>query len=300
MVVEQTGRGERGYDIYSRLLVDNIIFLGTPVDDMVANLIIAQLLFLQMKDPKKDIHLYINSPGGSVTADGSSASRWYTVPTRGPHSLRVDSGSGHSAGSNGLCVPIGGEDAATVVKVRVSGNVSTTTVSTVHTGNLKHAGASSGRPLLLGDSDTAVVGRRGRKRLSQSALWPPSTPTLPVQTIASDVARSDRVRRARGPVPFGGKGKKATLRDIHDTLIGMKVEEVEAPVSALPSSSPTRRRSNANLQSFLPLPGAGVGTSLPRTIYQFDGPIRVSHQASQRKPAENWLVDYADEDGFFV
>jgi ATP-dependent Clp protease protease subunit len=68
MVVEQTGRGERGYDIYSRLLVDRIVFLGTPVDDMVANLIIAQLLFLQMTDPKKDIHLYINSPGGSVTS----------------------------------------------------------------------------------------------------------------------------------------------------------------------------------------------------------------------------------------
>ena len=68
MVVEQTGRGERGYDIYSRLLGDRIVFLGTPLDDMVANLIIAQLLFLQMDDPKKDIHLYINSPGGSVTA----------------------------------------------------------------------------------------------------------------------------------------------------------------------------------------------------------------------------------------
>jgi ATP-dependent Clp protease protease subunit len=68
MVVEQTGRGERGYDIYSRLLVDRIVFLGTPVDDMVANVIIAQLLFLQMTDPKKDIHLYINSPGGSVTS----------------------------------------------------------------------------------------------------------------------------------------------------------------------------------------------------------------------------------------
>lgn len=68
MVVEQTGRGERGYDIYSRLLVDRIVFLGTPVDDMVSNVIIAQLLFLQMNDPKKDIHLYINSPGGSVTA----------------------------------------------------------------------------------------------------------------------------------------------------------------------------------------------------------------------------------------
>lgn len=68
MVVEQTGRGERGYDIYSRLLVDRIVFLGIPVDDMVANVIIAQLLFLQMSDPKKDIHLYINSPGGSVSA----------------------------------------------------------------------------------------------------------------------------------------------------------------------------------------------------------------------------------------
>src|SRR6202162_1893025 len=67
-VGEQTGRGERTYDIYSRLLVDRIVFLGTPVDDMVANVIIAQLLFLQMADPKKDIHLYINSPGGSVSA----------------------------------------------------------------------------------------------------------------------------------------------------------------------------------------------------------------------------------------
>ena len=68
MVVEQTGRGERSYDIYSRLLVDRIVFLGTAVDDVVSNAIIAQLLFLQMSDPKKDIHLYINSPGGSVTA----------------------------------------------------------------------------------------------------------------------------------------------------------------------------------------------------------------------------------------
>ncbi len=67
-VIEQTGRGERQFDIYSRLLVDRIVFLGTPVDDGIANLIIAQLLFLQMADPKKDIHLYINSPGGSVTA----------------------------------------------------------------------------------------------------------------------------------------------------------------------------------------------------------------------------------------
>lgn len=68
MVVEQTGRGERGYDIYSRLLVDRIIFLQTPVDDAVAGVVIAQLLFLQMTDPQKDIHLYLMSPGGSVTA----------------------------------------------------------------------------------------------------------------------------------------------------------------------------------------------------------------------------------------
>ena len=67
-VIEQTGRGEKGYDLYSRLLVDRIIFLGTPVDDIVANVIVAQFLFLQMTDPKKDIHFYINSPGGSVTA----------------------------------------------------------------------------------------------------------------------------------------------------------------------------------------------------------------------------------------
>ncbi|MBI5845768.1 MAG: ATP-dependent Clp endopeptidase proteolytic subunit ClpP [Deltaproteobacteria bacterium] len=68
MVVEQTSRGERAYDIYSRLLKDRIIFLGTPVYDEVANLIIAQLLFLESEDPDKDINFYINSPGGSVTA----------------------------------------------------------------------------------------------------------------------------------------------------------------------------------------------------------------------------------------
>ena len=68
MVVENNGRSERGYDIYSRLLKDRIVFLGTPVDDNVANVIIAQLLFLQMEDPKKDINFYIHSPGGSVTA----------------------------------------------------------------------------------------------------------------------------------------------------------------------------------------------------------------------------------------
>jgi ATP-dependent Clp protease protease subunit len=68
MVVEQTGRGERSYDIYSRLLKDRIIFIGTPIDDHIANLVIAQMLFLQMEDAKKDMHIYINSPGGSVTA----------------------------------------------------------------------------------------------------------------------------------------------------------------------------------------------------------------------------------------
>jgi ATP-dependent Clp protease protease subunit len=68
MVVEQTNRGERAYDIYSRLLKDNIIFIGTPIDDHVANLVTAQLLFLEAEDPEKDISLYINSPGGSITA----------------------------------------------------------------------------------------------------------------------------------------------------------------------------------------------------------------------------------------
>ncbi|MCS6804023.1 MAG: ATP-dependent Clp endopeptidase proteolytic subunit ClpP [Acidobacteriota bacterium] len=68
MVVEQTSRGERAYDIFSRLLKDNIIFLGTPIDDVIANLVIAQMLFLEAEDPEKDISLYINSPGGSITA----------------------------------------------------------------------------------------------------------------------------------------------------------------------------------------------------------------------------------------
>jgi ATP-dependent Clp protease protease subunit len=68
MVVEQTSRGERAYDIYSRLLKDRIVFIGSPIDDDVANLVIAQLLFLEAEDPDKDINLYINSPGGIVTA----------------------------------------------------------------------------------------------------------------------------------------------------------------------------------------------------------------------------------------
>ena len=68
MVVEQTNRGERAYDIYSRLLKDNIIFIGTPIDDNLANLVVAQLLFLEAEDPEKEISIYINSPGGIVTA----------------------------------------------------------------------------------------------------------------------------------------------------------------------------------------------------------------------------------------
>ena len=68
MVIEQTGRTERAYDIYSRLLKDRIIFIGTPIDDMLANTVIAQLLFLQTEDPDKDIHIYINTPGGAVSA----------------------------------------------------------------------------------------------------------------------------------------------------------------------------------------------------------------------------------------
>ena len=68
MVVEQTSRGERAFDIYSRLLKDSIIFIGTPIDDQIANLIVAQLLFLEAEDPERDINLYINSPGGSITA----------------------------------------------------------------------------------------------------------------------------------------------------------------------------------------------------------------------------------------
>jgi hypothetical protein len=75
MVVEQTNRGERAYDIYSRLLKDSIIFIGTPIDDQIANLAIAQMLFLEAEDPDKDIMLYINSPGGSITAGSRSTTR---------------------------------------------------------------------------------------------------------------------------------------------------------------------------------------------------------------------------------
>ena len=80
MVVEQTGHGERGYDIYSRLLKDRIILLGTPIDDDVANLIVAQLLFLQSDDPKKDIDLYINSPAVRLPPDWLSMIRCRCFP----------------------------------------------------------------------------------------------------------------------------------------------------------------------------------------------------------------------------
>jgi ATP-dependent Clp protease protease subunit len=84
MVVEQTGRGERAYDIYSRLLKDRIVFLGSQVDDDVANLITAQFLFLESEDPEKDIHFYINSPGGSVTA---GLAIYDTMQSRGVNSV---------------------------------------------------------------------------------------------------------------------------------------------------------------------------------------------------------------------
>ena len=88
MVVEQTARGERAYDIYSRLLKDNIVFIGTAIDDMVANLIIAQLLFLEAEDPEKDIHLYINSPGGSTTAGHGDLRHHAADPARRADDLR--------------------------------------------------------------------------------------------------------------------------------------------------------------------------------------------------------------------
>ena len=83
-VIEKTNYGERAYDIYSRLLRDNIIFIGTPIDDNIANLVIAQLLFLAAEDPEKDIQLYINSPGGSITAGDVSgcAGRFDAVSSR--------------------------------------------------------------------------------------------------------------------------------------------------------------------------------------------------------------------------
>ena len=93
MVVEQTNRGERAYDIYSRLLKDNIIFLGRPIDDDVASLIIAQMLFLEAENPDKDIALYINSPGGSVTAGPRDLRHHAVHQARCCHALRGQAAS---------------------------------------------------------------------------------------------------------------------------------------------------------------------------------------------------------------
>ena len=101
MVVEQTSRGERAFDIYSRLLKENIIFLGTPIDDNVANLVIAQLLFLAAEDPEKDISIYINSPGGSITAGLAILDTMRLVQPRHRDLLRGPSGF-HGRGAAGL------------------------------------------------------------------------------------------------------------------------------------------------------------------------------------------------------
>jgi ATP-dependent Clp protease protease subunit len=103
IVVEQTGRGERSYDIYSRLLKDRIIFLGGPIDDHIANLIIAQLLFLEAEDPDKDIHLYINSPGGVVS---SGMAIYDTMQYIRPHVSTICVGQ---AASMGALLLAGGE-----------------------------------------------------------------------------------------------------------------------------------------------------------------------------------------------
>src|ERR1700724_1938953 len=100
MVVEQTSRGERAYDIYSRLLRDNIIFIGTPIDDTIANLVIAQLLFLEAEDPEKDIQLYINSPGGSIT---SGMAIYDTMQFVRPDVMTICCGQAASMGALLLC-----------------------------------------------------------------------------------------------------------------------------------------------------------------------------------------------------
>ena len=105
-VLEQTSRGERAYDIYSRLLRDNIIFLGTPVDDTVANLIIAQLLFLEAEDPEKDIQMYINSPGGSITA---GMAIYDTMQFVRPDVTTICIGQAASMGAVLLCAGAGGK-----------------------------------------------------------------------------------------------------------------------------------------------------------------------------------------------
>ena len=100
MVVEQTSRGERAYDIYSRLLRDNIIFIGTEIDDVIANLVIAQMLFLEAEDPDKDIQLYINSPGGSIT---SGMAIYDTMQFVRPQVMTICIGQAASMGALLLC-----------------------------------------------------------------------------------------------------------------------------------------------------------------------------------------------------
>ena len=109
IVVEQTSRGERSYDIYSRLLKERIIFLGTPVDDMVANLIIAQLLFLESEDPEKDINFYINSPGGIVTA---GLAIYDTMQYVKPDVATICTGMAASMGAVLLCAGAAGKRSA--------------------------------------------------------------------------------------------------------------------------------------------------------------------------------------------
>jgi ATP-dependent Clp protease, protease subunit len=106
MVVEQTSRGERAYDIYSRLLRDNIIFIGTPIDDTIANLVIAQLLFLEAEDPEKDIQLYINSPGGSIT---SGMAIYDTMQFVRPDVMTICCGQAASMGALLLCAGAAGK-----------------------------------------------------------------------------------------------------------------------------------------------------------------------------------------------
>src|ERR1700753_434886 len=106
MVVEQTSRGERAYDIYSRLLRDNIIFIGTPIDDTIANLVIAQLLFLEAEDPEKDIQLYINSPGGSITA---GMAIYDTMQFVRPDVMTICCGQAASMGAMLLCAAAAGK-----------------------------------------------------------------------------------------------------------------------------------------------------------------------------------------------
>jgi ATP-dependent Clp protease protease subunit len=110
MVVEQTSRGERAYDIYSRLLKDNIIFLGTPIDDNVANVVTAQLLFLEAEDPEKDISLYINSPGGSISAGMVIYDTMQLIPN---NIVTVAMGLAASMGQFLLCAGTAGKRYAT-------------------------------------------------------------------------------------------------------------------------------------------------------------------------------------------